>query len=124
VTLTSPLHAVDDIGLGSYYGQAVIDLEMLSKELPRRLTTTAAATARGPLDRKFALTIEAKQYIASVSVWENGCCDFDFLYLDTKKDVSWHYQFCCLEDAVRCIAHDINQLPQSARQAAGPVPLG
>ena len=101
----------------------MIDLAILSKDLPKRITSAAVIAARGPLDGKFVLTIEAKQYAASVSVWENGCCDFDFLDVDTKTDMSWHYEFCCLEDAVRCIAQDINHLPHSARQAAGPVSL-
>jgi hypothetical protein len=103
----------------------MIDLEALSNELLRRLTKRPSVTVaqQGPEGGKLVLKIEAAAFVASVCVWENGCCDFDFLTLASKQDLSWHYEFCCLEDTIRCVAQDINHLPLSARQAAGPVPL-
>jgi hypothetical protein len=103
----------------------MINLEALSKELSPRLEEQASVHVAqiGPEGGKLVLKIEAPSFLASVCVWENGCCDFDFLMLATKQDLSWHYEFRCLEDAIRCVAHDINNLPLSARQAAGPVPL-
>ena len=61
----------------------------------------------GPEAGKFVLTIEGDGFVASVCVWENGCCDFDLLKLATKQGLSWHYEFCCLEDALRCVAQDM-----------------
>jgi hypothetical protein len=102
----------------------MINLEALSKELPRRLDKRASVLIdqSGPEAGKLVVKIEGRAFVASVCIWENGCCDFDFLTVATKDTLSWHYEFCCLEDAIRCVAQDINHLPLSARQAAGPVP--
>src|SRR3954452_14051677 len=74
---------------------AMIDLEALSSELPRRLDQASSVhvVQRGPEAGKLVLTIEAAAFVASVSIWENGCCDFDFVTLATKQDLSWHYEF-------------------------------
>jgi len=102
----------------------VLEVEALSLEIEHRLKRDRFTHLRSWLSErsdKYVVEMEADGFVATVAVWKNGCCDFDFLDLQSKTALAWHYEFCCAEDAIRCITHDIDYLPSSARQAQGPV---
>jgi len=102
----------------------MLDLKALSREVQLRLKRDRFLRVSHRISDppgKCGFELEATGFLVVVSVWNNGCCDFGFLDVASKKDLAWHYELCCLEDAVRCIIHDIDHLPLSARQAAGPI---
>ena len=102
----------------------MLDLKALVETVAARCEGKHAATLRALVSSskdKCGFEIEGATFVASVGVWVNGCCDFDFLDLRSKQTQAWHYEFHCFEDAARCVAHDIIHLPSSARNAAGPI---
>ncbi len=98
----------------------MLDLKALCRDIQQRTDSGRFTRMSHRLTsehvEKYCIQMEADAFVASVCVWGNGDCDFDFMDLKSKKAVFWHYEFCCAEDAARCIARDIEYLPGSARQ--------
>ena len=54
------------------------------------------------------VTVDGDNCISSVSVWSNGCCDAEYLYVATEQGESSHYEFEDMESASQTVLREIN----------------
>ena len=70
---------------------------------------------------KFVVEFETPDFVASIAVWSNGCCDLDVLHRRDSNAQAWHGEFADTDLAVSALSEIVpNLLICRSASAAGP----
>lgn len=89
---------------------ATVDIEALHHELAPRIRTHAQPfiEMRVVGESGLSIRINGKNCLTSIGVWPNGCCDVDYLFVESEQGQFNHYEFAGTEDAIESVAREIN----------------
>jgi hypothetical protein len=82
-------------------------------ELFARLNQQIAQTVRDQIDMEIvgesglSMRVDGKDCLTSIGVWPNGCCDVDFLFVETEKGEFRHFEFQDTEAATGSVLQEI-----------------
>ncbi len=100
----------------------MLDIRALAERIPDEIERMYACTTRSAHTDSFdKLVVEFEQpdFVATVSVWENGCCDVDCLA--GREGSFWHGEFESNAAAVPAIVAVLELLPELPPSIGGPV---
>jgi hypothetical protein len=89
---------------------ATIDIDALHQELAPRIPPHARAfiEIRVVGESGLSIRINGKNCLTSIGVWPNGCCDVDYLFVESERGQFNHYEFARTEDAIEPVAREID----------------
>lgn len=88
---------------------AVINIDELHRELRGHLpeSSQAAIEIRVIGESGISIKIDGGSCLTTIGVWPNGCCDVDYLFVETERGEFAHFEFEQLADAVATVTREI-----------------
>lgn len=78
------------------------------KSLGENMVASSAATFRHTDDwSKILWECSLPDWLGTITVWSNGCCDYDWLFLSSKEGAFAHCEFSSLEEAIAAVGREL-----------------
>lgn len=88
---------------------SLIDIDALHTLVHSRLTASVLARIEMRVvgDSGLQIRINGQRCLTSIGVWPSGCCDVDFIYVESEQGHFRHFEFRATEEAVAPVASEI-----------------